>query len=95
MSPPARNPRTGSPMSEVVAVAAAMEPELLQMKATAAWPQLLQAIAQHGKNARQLLAVHTSTCCQPEKAVALVPSLGEAGLQQAHQVPGSRAWRVS
>ena len=64
------------------------------MKATPAWPQLLRAIEKHGKNVRQLLMVHTSTCGQPQKAEALVPSLEAAGLGQAH-LTGSGAWTVS
>ena len=64
------------------------------MKATAAWPQLLRAIEQHGKNVRQVLAVHTSTCAQPQKARALVPSLDEAGFLQAH-ITDSGPWTVS
>ena len=64
------------------------------MKATAAWPQLLRAIEKHGKSVRQLLMVHTSTCGQPQKAEALVPSLEAAGLGQAH-LTGSGAWTVS
>ena len=64
------------------------------MRATAAWEQLLQVIAQHGKNLQNLLAVHTSTCSQPGKVEALVPSLEAAGFRQAH-VTGSGAWTVS
>ena len=64
------------------------------MRATAAWEQLMQVIEQHGKNLQNLLAVHTSTCAQPMKAEALVPSLEEAGFRQAH-LTSSGAWTVS
>ena len=64
------------------------------MRATAAWEQLLRVIEQHGQNLQYLLAVHTSTCAQPGKAEALVPSLEAAGFRQAH-VTGSGAWTVS
>ena len=43
-----------------------------QMTATAAWPQLLWAIKQHGNNLQYMLAVHTSMCAQPRTAEALV-----------------------
>ena len=67
-----------------------MHGELLQMQATSAWLQLLEAINYHGQDLQRTLAVHTSTCNQPEHQPALVASLEAAGLRQAH-VTGSGA----
>ncbi len=39
---------------------------------------------------QQVLAVHTSTCCQPKKAGGVVPSLEAAGLNKPLTDPGSR-----
>ena len=64
------------------------------MRATEAWQRLLREIEEHTKNVQSALAVHTSTCCQPGKAPALVPSLEEAGLRDA-RATASGAWTVS
>ena len=53
------------------------------MKATAARPPLLRAIEQHGKNVRQLLAVHTSTCAQPAESPRECPGAAECLLRVA------------
>ena len=66
-----------------------MEEELKGMKASGAWQQLLRAIKQHNNDTRHTLAVHTSTCAQPSKEEALVPSLDEAGLRRVQKTgPG-------
>ena len=64
------------------------------MRATVAWPQLLKAIQKHSKGVRRVLAVHTSTCSQPKKEPALVPSLDAAGLRR-DRISGPGVWKVS
>ncbi len=48
------------------------------------------AVAEKLATWQQVLAVHTSTCCQPKKAGGVVPSLQAAGLNKPLTDPGSR-----
>ena len=61
------------------------------IKDTRGWLQMQKAMQQEKKKAiwQQILAVHTSTCCQPGKAPGLVESLEEAGLRYPLTDPGS------
>ena len=71
-----------------------MEAELEEMRKTQAWAELQKTIADHGKNVQHALSVHTSTCCQPRKQTALVPSLEVAGLRGASKQPDGK-WILS
>ena len=60
------------------------------IKDTPGWLQMRDAMKREKKATwQQILAFHTSTCCQPHKAPGLVESLEEAGLRYPLTDPGS------
>ena len=60
------------------------------IKDTPGWNQMRDAMQREKKATwQQILAFHTSTCCQPHKAPGLVESLEEAGLRYPLTDPGS------
>ena len=60
------------------------------IKDTPGWNQMRDAMKREKKATwQQILAYHTSTCCQPHKAPGLVESLEEAGLPYPFTDPGS------
>ena len=59
------------------------------IKDTPGWNQMRDAMQREKKATwQQILAVHTSTCCQPHKASGVVESLEEAGLRYPLTGPG-------
>ena len=68
------------------------------IKDTPGWLQMRDAMQREKKATwQQILAFHTSTCCQPHKAPGLVESLEEAGLRYplTDPVSGKIAVRLS
>ena len=65
--------------------------ETLYYTSLDSWERLLESIDAHVRGHQHNLAVHASTACQPQKALALVPDLFQAGLNEAH-VTASGAW---
>ena len=60
------------------------------IKDTPGWLQMRDAMKREKKATwQQILAFHTSPCCQPHKAPGLVESLEEAGLRYPLTDPGS------
>ena len=60
------------------------------IKDTPGWLQMRDAMKREKKATwQQILAFHTSPCCQPHKAPGLVESLEEAGLRYPFTDPGS------